>query len=359
MKSGRSLHDLALEIERQNNAKRDFVVNTNNLQLLAPESGNVRLDMLDDRNAGHSVIEDMSMNEIAHRQIGNYLGIPAKYYDRMLSEYPELLSMNVNGWFHRQPATRMIRTLDGRVRAFLSDRYHRIDNFDIAQVVLPIIGSISGIRVESCELTDAKLYIKAVNPRLEAEVRPGDVVQAGIVVTNSETGQGSVSVFPLVYRLVCTNGMVAKDSGLNRRHVGKTISEDEDMSLFRDETIQADDKAFMMKVEDTVRMAADEARFRYVVDRMKDASEAKITSTDIPGVVELTSKEFNLTKDENNGVLKHLIEGGDLSLYGLANAVTRESQDLENYDRASDLEIVGFDILTMRREFWNQINSNV
>ena len=359
MKTGRSLQELAVEIERQNNVKRDFVVNTNNLRLLTPDSGNVRLDMLDDRSSGSDAIADMAMNGIAHRQIGTYLGIPAKYYDRMLAEYPELLSMNVNGWFRRQPATRMIRTLDGRVRAFLSDRYHRIDNYDIAQAILPILGEISDIRIESCEMTDAKLYIKAVNPRLEAEVRPGDVVQAGIVVTNSETGQGSVSVFPLVYRLVCTNGMVARDSGLNRRHVGKTISEDDDMTLFRDETIQADDRAFLMKVEDTVRMAADEARFRYVVDKMKDAADARITSTDIPGVVELTSREFNLTKEENNGVLKHLIEGGDLSLYGLANAVTRQSQDTEDYDRASDLEVVGFDVLTMRRELWNQINSRI
>jgi hypothetical protein len=359
MKTGRSLQELAAEIERQNDSKRDFVVNTNNLRLLAPESGHVRLDMLDDRNPDHSVVEDMDMNEITHRQIGNYLGIPAKYYDKMLAEYPELLSMNVNGWFHKQPDTRMLRTLDGRARAFLSDRYHRIDNYDVAQTVLPVIGEIKDIRFVSCELTDAKLYIKAVNPRLQAEVKPGDVVQAGIVITNSETGQGSISVYPLVYRLICTNGMVAKDSGLSRRHVGKAITEDDNMTLFRDETIQADDRAFLMKVEDTVRAAADEAKFRYVVDKMRDATEAKITSTDVPGVVELTSREFNLTKEENNGVLKHLIEGSDLSLYGLANAVTRQSQDLENYDRASDLEAVGFDILTMNRMLWNRINSNV
>lgn len=359
MRTGKTLQEVAAEIIRQNSAKHDFIVNTDNLRLTAPESGNVRLEMLDDRNPDHKVINDMSMNEIAHRQIGSYLKIPTKYYNKMIDEYPKLLVTNVNAWFTKQPETRMLRTLDGRARAFLSDHYCRIDNYDVAQRVLPILGGIKDIRFESCQLTDSKLYIKAVNPRVEAEVKPGDIVQSGIVVTNSETGQGTVSVYPLIYRLVCTNGMVVADSGVKRRHVGRLITDDEDLSLFRDETLKADLTAFLMKLEDIVRATTNEARFNLIVDKMREATGAKITSTDIPGVVELTSKAFNLTTDENNGVLKYLIEGGDLSLYGMANAVTRESQDIEDYDRASELEVIGFDVLTMNRLQWNQINSKV
>ena len=33
----------------------------------------------------------------------------------------------------------MVRTLDGKARAFLSDRYHRIDNEQIAEAVLPVL----------------------------------------------------------------------------------------------------------------------------------------------------------------------------------------------------------------------------
>ena len=49
---------------------------------------------------------------------------------------PELLAENVNSWFQREPTQRMVRTLDGTVRAFLSNRYRRIDNLDIAEIVL-------------------------------------------------------------------------------------------------------------------------------------------------------------------------------------------------------------------------------
>ena len=37
------------------------------------------------------------------------------------------------------------------------------------------------------------MYLKVVNPRLQDEVRPGDVVQAGVSISNSETGRGAVS----------------------------------------------------------------------------------------------------------------------------------------------------------------------
>ena len=45
--------------------------------------------------------------------------------------------------------------------------------------------------------------------------------------------------------------------------------------------------------------------------------------------------------------MQRLIESNDLTLYGLSNAVTRHSQDVESYDRASELESIGYSILTM------------
>ena len=43
-----------------------------------------------------------------------------------------------------------------------------------------------GMHFESCQLTESRMYIKVVNTRLEAEVVPGDIVQSGIIISNSE-----------------------------------------------------------------------------------------------------------------------------------------------------------------------------
>ena len=51
-----------------------------------------------------------------------------------------------------------------------------------------------------------------------------------------------------------------------------------------------------------------------------------------------------------------MIEGNDLTLYGLSNAVTRHSQDVQDYDRATALEGIGYNILSMPARQWSRIN---
>ena len=153
MKEGLSLQEMAAEIERQSKLKEDYLVDTRNLWM-EPFDAKVHLHM---RENGTEVVEPLEVNQIAHRQVGTRLGIPASYYDRMLSDYPELLAQNVNAWFQREPATRMIRTMAGTARAFLSNRYRRIDNLEVAQAVLPIIGEMPDARFESCQITPSRM----------------------------------------------------------------------------------------------------------------------------------------------------------------------------------------------------------
>ena len=83
---------------------------------------------------------------------------------------------------------------------------------------------------------------------------------------------------------------------------------------------------------------------------LKEAAGIPIKGN-VQEVVELTGREFGITQDEQNGIFKYLVEGGDLSLYGLTNAVTRASQDVESYDRATALEGIGWQIM-QRRELY-------
>lgn len=350
MKAGKTLQELAMELDRQQAVKKDMIVD---MGALSMDPGDTGLAL---QVTGGSMAAQYGINDIAHRQIGQTLKIPALYYDRMRTEYPELLAQNVNGWFARTPDTkRMLRTMDGTARALLSDRYRRIDNFEVASAVLPIISGMDGASVESCELTESRMYLKVVNPRVTAEVKKGDIVQAGIIISNSEVGMGSVNVSPLVYRLVCSNGMIAQDGAVRKYHVGRANEGGEDFSIYRNETIEADDKAFLMKLEDSVKAAVDQARFAAIVDKMREATEATMEAKVVPQVVELASKEYGITEAEGKGILGHLIAGGDLSLYGLANAVTRQAQDVESYDRSTELEATGYKIITMAPALWRSL----
>lgn len=351
MKEGKTLQELAAELERQQLAKKDLIVSTGVLSMDSRDDGGIALNVM-----GGQMIQHYDVGEIAHRQIGQFLKIPATYYDRMRREYPQLLTLNANGWFAQMPqAKRMLRTLDGTARALLSDRYRRIDNFEVASAVLPIISRMEGAGVESCELTDSRMYLKVVNPRVTAEIKKGDIVQAGVLISNSEVGMGSVTVSPLIYRLVCSNGMIAEDGKLRKYHVGRANESREDFSIYRNETIEADDKAFLMKLEDSVKAAVDQARFAAIVDKLRESTEATFQPQQVQQVVELASKEYGFTDSESSGILGHLAAGGDLSLYGLANAVTRQAQDVASYDRSTELEAAGYRIITMAPSLWRSL----
>lgn len=354
MKFGRTLTELAAELDRQENAKKDYLLDTRNMFFDSGERGS----LLNLENTNTHTVTALTVNDVAHSQIGQHLGIPSKYYEKMRNENPELLAQNVNSWFKKDPKVRMVRTLDGTARAFLSDRYRRIDNYEIAQTVLPVIADLGqGVRIESCDITDQRMYIKVVNPRLTTEVTPGDIVQSGLIVTNSEVGLGSMTIQPLVYRLVCSNGMVVNDAATRKYHAGRGNIAAEDFTLYSDETLRADDYALMMKIRDTVKAVVEQTRFDKVVDMMRQAKEAKITSKDIPAMVELAGSDFGYTKKEGEGILDYLIRGGDLSLYGFANSVTRSAQDLESYDRSTAMESIGYTILGMSRSKWNSLNN--
>ena len=111
-----------------------------------------------------------------------------------------------------------------------------------------------------------------------------------------------------------------------------------------------------MKLQDTVRAAVEEAKFAFVVDKMREAAGIKLNTAKIPDIVKMTGSSLGYTDSEGESIMKYLIEGGDLSLYGLANAVTRYSQDVESYDRASKLEEIGYNVLTMPADLYRSIS---
>lgn len=348
MKTGQTLTEIATELERQIKTKKDYVAPGRQLEVRAGEKDLIALHL-----NGHG---DFGITDIAHEQISGRLGIPRSYYDRMRAESPELLTRNVNHWFQSDNKPRMVRTLDGEVRALLSNRYRPLDNSDLAEATLPVIQE-AGCRIESAALTEKRLYIKAVTERVQIEVKKGDVIQAGIVISNSEVGMGGVKVEPMIFRLVCLNGMIAPDYGLKKYHIGRGFGSEEDGAeeLYRDETREADDKAFWMKVKDIVTGSLQRDVFEKIASRITQAASEEMTGDPVK-VVELTQKKMGLNEDERGGILRHLIQGGDLTRWGMVNAVTRASQDVPSYDRATELERLGGQILELPGSEWKTLS---
>jgi hypothetical protein len=349
MRTGLSLSELAAKIEGNKALKQDFIADTKATTMQVQNDKTIVLEL---PQPGSAIANTFPVLKLAHDQIGARTGIPAKYYDRMLTEAPDLLATNVNAWFRKNPEKRMVRTLGGDARAFLSNRYNRIENEEIAEVVLPILADIPEVRILSSEITEKRMYIQALTPRVEGKVALNDVVQCGVVISNSETGHGAVSISPLVYRLRCLNGMIANDGRLRANHVGGRIEETE--ALYADDTRKADDRAILLKVRDHVRNAVDAVAFAKRVEAMSALTTAKVIG-DPERVIEVLAKKVGATDGERTGILRSLIEGGDLTAWGLLNAVTAQAHTSKDYDRSVEFERMGGALLELPRSEWRSV----
>lgn len=350
MKSGRSLVSLAQELERQLHSKKDLIVSSQLVHHNTSDTGETHLIVEEEGSPAC-----YGVTPLARRQLADKLKIPYAYFERMREEQPVLLDRNVNTWLHREEERRMLRTLDGQVRAVLSDRYRRLDNYDLAESVLPILQQLPDVRFESVELTETRMYLKCVTPRLEFEMAPGDVVQAGIVISNSEVGHGTLSVQPLLYRLICSNGLIAADCSLRKTHVGRTLgTADECIQVYQDDTLRADDKAFFLKVRDVVQAAVSEANFHRTAQKMQKTLNIPLVGDPLK-TVEVLAQRYTLNDGERAGVLRHLISEASPSGYGLVNAVTHYSQEVEDYDRATELEALGGRLIELPAHEWKSL----
>jgi hypothetical protein len=348
------MEQLAKRVIEEASSKRDFAMDTR------------KLTMTDDANLRFTVggVEKVvTPTKLCLDQIGGRVGIPSKYLERMRTEAPELLARNVNHWFTNAPEVRMLRTLNNganKARAFLSKVYRPLDNYDLLNAVLPHLQA-SGCEIKACELTDTRLYIQAVTPKLEAVIQQrksegtqhrigevNDVVQAGITISNSEVGAGSIRVEPLIYRLVCRNGLVLP-TALRKHHVGRAgdgeWGEGDASEVFSDETRRLDDRAFWAKVNDVVTASLNEIKFAENVAKLNAATGIDIG--DPQEAVEIVTKRFALAEGESKNCLKHLASGGDLSLWGLTNCLTRTAEDCESFDRNIELQRFGGEVLEL------------
>lgn len=357
MLRGKSLKELAAELERVQVVAKDFSVPVGKLEM----NQDAKLEFTNGET------HEFGLNSWSRGQVASYTEIPKAYFDRLHAENKGLLANNVNHAFNREAVraqkdqkaeTRMVRTLDGNVRGFLSTKYRRLDSHDLLNETLPILID-NGFQVESSELTERRMYVKATTPKLTAEVKKGDPVQFGLVISNSDVGSGTLRIEPLIYRLVCLNGAIMS-SAIRKYHVGRDNGADDIAEMLTDKTRMLSDAAFYSTVRDLLTNSLKPEFFEREVNKIREATERKITNFDLEQVVEMSMEHLRVTGE---GTKKNILaalasgnEGAGLTQWGLANSFTRAAQaeDL-TYDDATELERAGGQIIELQAGAWRRI----
>lgn len=343
MNIGIGLDQLSKRIIEDRALSKDFIGSTS-LMTFTPEGKLVLQN-------GHTTT--LGVRSIAHEQIADRTGIPQKYYQRMQNEAPALLAANVNGWFTKEPKKQLVRTINGEARAFLSNGYRPLDNYDVATHLIPKLMDLK-MDIVSSQITESRLYIQARNSRVQGEVRVGDVVQSGVTISNSEVGRGSLAITELDYRLWCLNGAVGEDI-VRKSHIGGvrkgdvTFAQEVDYSAGTNRKIDA---AFWAAARESIDQALSPERFEKRLERMKRAAGVVIEK--VQPAVETIVELFKLSKPEGEGILEAFARGGDITQWGLSNAVTAQAHDHADYDRAFEFERLGSRILELPATTFDQ-----
>jgi len=322
MLNDRITFDKVLEDSKNDDVnKRDFIVNPRD-SLRMDNEGNFILSA--ENFEGKYTATDWGQNQILEK-----LGIPIKYAKRLPKD---LLAENVNYWLEQQERNWLLRTRtqgqEGTIRGVLSDRYTKFDNTQILEIIAELMQQ-QGVnaQINMWELNDGGFHLRVTFPQLERDAGNNDILRVGCHFENSEVGQKSVRITPMVYRLICTNGLMGwtEENTFQQRHIHLTEQE-----MFN-RVSQAIGKAMR---------ASDEMLEQFI--------QAKQQPIDNPAkVIEELGKKKHYSKKLQDEIKTRFYAENENNLYGLVNAFTSAAQILDT-ERRVELEKDAYELLTKK-----------
>ena len=326
MKKGQPLEHMLQKINEDSKIKKDQIVN---LKSLSASSGEEVYPVLNAGKEHSGVLNDYALGKLCGK-----LKIERNYIRKCLP-FKEVVNYNINHWIaNTKDRQLMVRQSGNTVRAILSDRYKRLDNDLVANKTLDKLMDM-GATIKYGSYNRDQLNLTAVLPKLEGEVEKDDIVQGGVTITNCEVGTQSLLIQPFIYRLVCTNGMVAPRY-LNQfyaKHVGKVI-------IDLDKDIQA--IKIIDKMQKQLELVSNPELFQENLQKLKQAGDIEIHSSKAVKILK-HHEVSDYERAEIFGRLKHNVSDHfTTNNYTFANAITNlANSDDVSEDRARYLQELG------------------
>lgn len=307
---------------------------------------------------------------VASEHLSERLGIPRRYYARCETEAPPLLARQVNHWLQADDRSFYVRTFMGAddtpgiLRSVSSDRFRPFDDMDMTMACLQGISESGVVDPNSLEInidrSMRRMYMRIVAPTVGLDVpdlvghyrdprtnrhgRDFGIVNAQITIKNSEVGEGASVVVPGLNLLVCKNGMTRVVDSVRSVHVGG--KHEEGVVDWSDDTQQKTLAVVTAKVRDAVRTFLSPEYLASLVAELRKVAGKPIS--DPIKAIENVTKQFKFSEVEQAGILSAFIKGGDLTAFGVAQAMTSYAQDAAvTADRRSEFEDSAWDAMTL------------
>jgi hypothetical protein len=205
----------------------------------------------------------------------------------------------------------LLRAKGETLRAVLTDRYTPIDNQMLLRCLhrsLP-----PHLKVQWIALDEESFHLRLFDPTLVMEVKNGDPLMAGLHISNSEVGKRSVTIDAIVYRQVCSNGLIRLIKGkslMQQRHIAVT---------------PAHFVSLLQRAMHQALIASHE-----FLEQMAMATREPIR--DVEKEMKILVSDWHLSQTFVEQVEDHLVHeerAHQENLFGLVNALTRAAQSLD------------------------------
>lgn len=276
-------------------------------------------------------------------QVVERAGLPTKWAHTMLDDHkrPDILADTLNSLYKApeiiEPKSRfLVRSINGEVRGFLSDKYRRLDSAPIVEALAETALQYGAIPMFARHL-DTRFALQLALPAIHEPV-PGELMLYGLTFQNSDVGDGALSLRGWILRLICTNGAMAEE-GIRQVHLGRRLS---DNISWSDETMRLDSAAMASAVRDVVGGLLQPAAVRAKMEQIKTAAG---TELDINAAL-TRLRRSQLTKGEAEKVAE-LYNSADVELMPAGNTAWRLSNALSLF--AQQPEVSGTRSLDLQR----------
>ena len=286
------------------------------------------------------------MTESFHNNLARKFDIPIHYYRRIKNEEPKLFEKTINTlnknsnpqMFRKYKVKKKFRLKNiingqssGNLRALLSDRYKIIDNKEILKHLEPkfdkknfvLLSGYEDENVMSCKIRFSNLI---------GSVRQGDTVYGGIYLRNSEVGRSSLTISALIYRLVCTNGLMIPNTETiyNTFHLGAKNP----INYTPNYIVPT---SALDNIDLVINHLLSKNLFKDKLESLKHTTTQPIKKVKYDKI-----KEFYATTDDEQEMIKQEFETeNDFTLYGLIQAFTSTARKIKNIQRSLYLEKIG------------------
>lgn len=286
---------------------------------------------------------ELKLSKTAYSQLLTRMEIPARLAKQMVPKYKVegAFSDFMTSILRARKDKFMLRYLDGQVRAVLSPKYRIIDGADLFFASLNCLKH-HDVELWDCKLTDDRFELfathRGVGERLvrnndlgggghkfsKTESPDGDLHNAALRISNSDTGCGKSAVSLAVMREVCSNFMVWGDM-LTMVHLGRDLSNES--FVLSERTLRKQGELDLHKLADAVSACFSQEKFEGVMEKLRGATEVSVEDN-YEEVIQAATGHFGLSRDTEKSILTEFLRAGDNTLFGVAQAATDAAKTL-------------------------------